>query len=71
MRICRELRFVITIVAGLFSTMFLVFTHLINVGLVTVGVQSQANDAAFLSFVFSFMGGMWTMIILDKWDRRG
>lgn len=69
LRNSKSFKFIVSMFAGLFGTMFFVFHYLNIQGLITIGQASPTTDAVFMTFVISFLGGIWTMIMLDKWDR--
>lgn len=57
------MKFPIAVFAGMLAMLLLFFTGF--------GVNMIKADALFFpTYLFSFLGGLWTMLILMKWDRR-
>lgn len=70
MRVPFLAKLMITVLLGMSLTMLSLMEYLKTEGLLTIGRISPANTVFFTTFVFSFLAGIWTVIILDKWSDK-
>lgn len=70
MSLPNEVKFLVTMFSGLFGTLIVLMEYFKMKGWLTIGQPSDVNTVFFLTFVFSFLAGVWVMVCLEKWGPK-